>query len=125
MSGGYGPPLTFYPFPPTFPWPPPQNFLPPPGGFSPRPGGPAFLAGRVAVNGEIVRLLGSKVDPAHDSVTVDGQVVRAKKKIYAALHKPVGCVCSRNDELHRPTIYQLLPAEWTNVNSVGRLDFKS
>jgi len=102
-----------------------QKFLADAGVASRRAGEQVILAGRVAVNGEIVRLLGSKVDPARDLVTVDGEVVRAKKKIYAALHKPVGCVCSRNDELHRPTIYQLLPGEWTNVNSVGRLDFKS
>ncbi len=90
-----------------------------------RAGEQFILAGRVMVNGQTVRLLGSKVDPVHDSVAVDGKIVRVKKKIYIALHKPLNCVCSRNDELKRPTIYDLLPAEWTTVNSVGRLDFKS
>lgn len=84
-----------------------------------------ILDGRVAVNGEIVRLLGSKVDPDHDKITVDGRPVREKKKLYIALHKPRGCVCSRKDELGRPTIYELLPKEWETVQSVGRLDFDS
>jgi 23S rRNA pseudouridine2605 synthase len=84
-----------------------------------------ILAGRVSVNGKAIRLLGSKVDPAHDKVFVDGKPVRAQRKIYLALHKPVGCVCSRKDELGRRTVYELLPREWENVQTVGRLDFNS
>ena len=84
-----------------------------------------ILAGRVTVNGDAVRLLGTKVDPLHDKVFVDGKPVRARRKIYLALHKPVGCVCSRKDELGRRTIYELLPKEWENVQTVGRLDFDS
>ncbi len=84
-----------------------------------------ILDGRVAVNGRTARLLGTKVDPLHDAVTVDGRPVRAKRKLYVALHKPVGCVCSQRDELGRPTIHDLLPKEWQNLHSVGRLDFDS
>lgn len=79
----------------------------------------------MAVNGETVRLLGTKVDPDHDKIAVDGRLVRAKRKIYAALHKPAGCVCSRQDEHGRPTIYELVPREWETVQSVGRLDYDS
>jgi len=82
-----------------------------------------ILAGRVAANGETVRQLGAKVDPARDRVTVDGRPVRAKRKLYLALNKPRGCVCSRNDEFSRPTIYELLPKEWSNLYSAGRLDY--
>ena len=102
-----------------------QKFLADAGVASRRAGEQFILDGRVAVNGTIVRLLGTKVDPAHDKVSVDGLPVRAIKKIYAVLHKPPGCVCSRKDELNRPTIYALVPKEWINVSSVGRLDFKS
>jgi 23S rRNA pseudouridine2605 synthase len=83
------------------------------------------LEGRVSVNGQTVRLLGSKVDPLHDRVVVDGKPVRAKKLLYLALNKPPGCVCSRQDELNRPTIYELLPREWNTVQTVGRLDYNS
>ena len=102
-----------------------QKFLADAGVASRRAGEQFILAGRVTVNGETIRLLGSKVDPARDSVLVDGKIVHVKKKIYVALHKPLNCVCSRNDELQRATIYGLIPGEWTTVNSVGRLDFKS
>jgi 23S rRNA pseudouridine2605 synthase len=102
-----------------------QKFLADAGVASRRAGEQFILEGRVAVNGTVVRLLGTKVDPDHDQVVVDGKPVRAKKLIYAALNKPVGCVCSRKDELDRPTIYQLLPREWETVQSVGRLDYNS
>ena len=64
-----------------------------------------ILEGRVGVNGQLIRLLGTKVEPEHDKVTVDGRPVRARNKVYIALHKPAGCVCSHKDELNRPTIY--------------------
>lgn len=84
-----------------------------------------ILDGHVSVNGRVVMLLGSKVSPEHDLISVDGKPVRLRKKLYLALHKPRGCVCSRKDEHERPTIYELLPKEWTGVYSVGRLDFAS
>lgn len=100
-----------------------QKFLAEAGVASRRAGERIILEGRIAVNGQPVRLLGTKVDPLHDRVTVDGKAIRAKRKIYLALHKPRGCVCSRNDEHQRPTIYELLPKEWSEVYSVGRLDY--
>ena len=84
-----------------------------------------ILAGRVAVNGQVIRLLGTKIDPAQDEISVDGKPARARRKLYIALHKPVGCVCSRKDELGRRTVYELLPREWQNAQTVGRLDFNS
>jgi 23S rRNA pseudouridine2605 synthase len=102
-----------------------QKFLADAGVASRRAAEKIILEGRVSVNGQVVRLLGTKIDPAHDQVVLDGQPVRAQKKIYLALHKPVKCVCSHKDELGRPTIYELLPREWQMVSSVGRLDFNS
>jgi pseudouridine synthase len=102
-----------------------QKFLADAGVASRRAGEQFILEGRVFVNGSVVRLLGSKVDPTRDEVKVDGKIVRPKSKIYLAMHKPPGCVCSRNDELGRPTIYGFIPEEWTTVNTVGRLDYKS
>jgi len=81
--------------------------------------------GRVSVNGQTVSELGRKVDPLHDHVTVDGKPVKARRKIYLALNKPKGLVCSRKDELGRSTIYDLLPKEWGHLHSIGRLDFNS
>jgi 23S rRNA pseudouridine2605 synthase len=84
-----------------------------------------ILAGRVAVNGETVGVLGTRVDPVHDAVAVDGKPVRAKRKLYVALNKPMKLVCSRKDEFERATIYELLPNEWGHLHSVGRLDYNS
>jgi len=102
-----------------------QKFLADAGIASRRAAEQIILDGRVSVNGRQIRLLGTKVEPAHDEVSVDGKLVRAKRKLYLALNKPPGCVCSHKDELGRPTIYQLLPKEWQIVHSVGRLDFNS
>ena len=102
-----------------------QKFLAEAGVASRRAAEQFILDGRIAVNGKIVRQLGTKVDPVHDGVTVDGRPARVRRKLYVALHKPAGCVCSHADELGRPTIYELLPKEWQLVSSVGRLDFSS
>ena len=102
-----------------------QKFLAEAGVSSRRAGEAIILDGRVTVNGRIVKELGGKVDPAHDRVTVDGAVLRSKRKLYVALHKPRGYVCSRRDELKRRTVGNLLPREWSNLYSVGRLDFES
>jgi len=78
--------------------------------------------GRVSVNGRLIQELGTKVDPARDRVTVDHQVVKARRKYYVALHKPRGYLCTRRDLARRPTIGDLLPREWGHLYSVGRLD---
>jgi 23S rRNA pseudouridine2605 synthase len=102
-----------------------QKFLAEAGVASRRAAEQIIVAGRVTVNGQIVRLLGTKVDPLHDKVSVDGKLVRERKKLYIALHKPVGYVCSHKDELGRRTVYELLPKEWEMAHTVGRLDFNS
>jgi 23S rRNA pseudouridine2605 synthase len=102
-----------------------QKFLAEAGVASRRAAEQLIRAGRVTVNGESVRTLGTKVDPARDQIRVDAKPVRAQRKLYLALHKPRGCVCSRADEHGRPTIYELLPKEWRTVYSAGRLDFAS
>ncbi|HRI12195.1 MAG TPA: pseudouridine synthase [Verrucomicrobiota bacterium] len=81
--------------------------------------------GRVAVNGEVVRVLGTKVNPAADTITVEGKEVRPRRKIYVVLHKPAGFVCTRRDPRDRKVVADLLPAEWAHLFTVGRLDRES
>ncbi len=102
-----------------------QKFLAEAGLASRRAGEQLILEGRVAVNGRTVQELGTRVDPMHDRVTLDGKPAQVKRKIYIALHKVRGLVCSRHDELGRPTIYTLLPREWGHLHTVGRLDYNS
>jgi 23S rRNA pseudouridine2605 synthase len=100
-----------------------QKFLADAGVASRRAGEKIMQSGRVAVNGRVVSELGAKVDPLHDIVTLDGAPVRPKRKLYVALHKPSGYVCSRQDPHGRKTVTSLLPQEWKNLFTVGRLDY--
>ncbi|MDW8381566.1 MAG: pseudouridine synthase [Verrucomicrobiota bacterium] len=102
-----------------------QRFLAEAGVASRRAAEQMIAAGRVRVNGEVITALGCRVDPDRDEVAVDGQVVRGRRKLYVALHKPPGYVCSRRDPQGRPVVHDLLPAEWRSLYTVGRLDRQS
>jgi 23S rRNA pseudouridine2605 synthase len=102
-----------------------QKFLAEAGVASRRASEAIITASRVTVNGAVTSELGFKVDPARDRVTVDGRPVRVKRKLYVALHKPAGYVCTRTDAQARDKIGDLLPKEWTELFSVGRLDCQS
>jgi len=58
-------------------------------------------SGRVSVNGQPVRLLGTKVDAECDAVAVDGTPVVIERKVYIALNKPAGFLCTNNDTNRR------------------------
>lgn len=81
-----------------------------------------IVAGRVSVDGQIVRELGTKVDPQRQVIAVDGQVIRAEEKVHYALHKPSGVVSTVRDPQGRPTVRQLLSAVRQRIFPVGRLD---
>ena len=82
----------------------------------------AIAAGRVQVNGRVVRDKDLWVDPVRDEVLCDGTALRAKKKEVWMLHKPVGCVTTARDERDRATVYALLPEGLPWLAPVGRLD---
>src|ERR1044071_7160119 len=102
-----------------------QKFLAEAGVASRRASEEIILAGRVGLNGRVVKELGTKVDPACDRVSVDGRPLKARRKLYVALNKPPGYICSRQDSGPSRMIGELLPKEWTNLYSVGRLDSDS
>src|SRR5437016_2400160 len=102
-----------------------QKFLADAGVASRRNGEQLILAGRVGVNGQVVRVLGTKIDPARDRVTVDGTAVKTRRKLHLALNKPRGYICSRHDPAKRRAVGDLLPKEWNNLYPVGRLDCDS
>ena len=82
-----------------------------------------ILAGRVKVNGEVIRELGVKADPDRDLIEVNGKRLRIEeKKIYVLLYKPRGYVTTARDPQGRPTVLDLLPDIKTRVFPVGRLD---
>ena len=102
-----------------------QKFLADAGVASRRASEEIILAGRVAVNGQTVQVLGTKIDPARDRVALDGTAIRPRRKLYLALNKPRGYICSRHDPSKRRTVGDLLPREWNNLYPVGRLDYDS
>ena len=102
-----------------------QKYLSEAGVASRRAGEALISAGNVEVNGQVVQVLGAKVDPARDTVTVGGVPIQPRRKLYLAVHKPRGHVCSRRDEKGRPLLGDLMPKEWAHCYPVGRLDRES
>ncbi len=80
--------------------------------------------GRVTVNGQTVREMGTKADPARDDIRVDGRRIKSAARLrYILLYKPAGYVTTRSDPQRRPTVIDLLGGVREYVYPVGRLDY--
>ncbi len=83
-----------------------------------------IVEGKIFVNGEPQTVLGTKIDPETDKVSVNNVVIKQRSNlIYIAINKPVGIVTS----CHQPdskTIVELLNIK-ERVYPVGRLDKES
>lgn len=79
-------------------------------------------AGRVSVNGRVVRDPDAWVDMERDRVAFDGKPLRSEARAYLLLHKPAGYITTYRDPHGRPTIYDLLPDRERYLFPVGRLD---
>lgn len=94
------------------------------GGVASRRAAEALItAGRVRVNGIVVKELGTKADPHKDKVEIDGKRVVAESFVYLMVHKPRGVVATMNDPEGRPTVGELLKPVGARVYPIGRLDF--
>jgi pseudouridine synthase len=84
-----------------------------------------ILEGRVTVNGDTVRELGTKADPQKDVIKVDGRRIKTVvHNRYIVLHKPKGYVTTRSDPEGRRTVLDLI-GEGDYIYPVGRLDYDS
>ena len=83
-----------------------------------------ILQGRVRVNGQVVTQLGTKVDPAQDTIEVDGQPITLEKKVYILLHKPRGYLSDTRDFRGRSSALGLVPNR-ERLYPAGRLDARS
>lgn len=78
--------------------------------------------GRVRIDGQPVRELGLRIDPAGHEITVDGQPVQPERHVYWAVHKPRGYLCTNHDQQGRPRALDLIDHVSERVYTVGRLD---
>ena len=78
--------------------------------------------GKVKVNGRVA-MIGDKVDPKKDTVTVSGKkIVKTKNHTYIVLHKPRGFITTMSDEKDRKCVAELIKDVDGRVYPVGRLD---
>ena len=85
-----------------------------------------IAAGRVAVNGRVVREMGTRIDPAVDQVAVDGiPVPVVPDLVYLALNKPRGVLSAMHDDQGRPCVGDYVADREQRVFHVGRLDADS
>jgi len=83
-----------------------------------------ILAGRVSVNGRVVREVGTKAFWGRDRILVDGkEISRPSRRLYLMLNKPFGTICTLSDPQGRPLVTDLLHDINERVYPVGRLDF--
>jgi pseudouridine synthase len=81
-------------------------------------------AGRVEVDGEVVRRFGARVDPEKQIIRVDGRRIPARASLtYLALNKPPGVVSTMSDDRGRRTIADLIGDHDERLFHVGRLDY--
>jgi len=79
--------------------------------------------GRIEVDGQVVRTLGTKINGS-EIIKADGKEIKPKqKKIYILLNKPVGYISTAKDQFSRKTVIDLIEPVKERVYPVGRLDY--
>lgn len=100
-----------------------QKFLAHSGVASRRAAEKMIQNGRVSINGNVTKEMGTVVDE-NDIVEVDGRIVKTENnKLYIMLNKPVGYVTTSNDQFSRPIVLDLISGIHERIYPVGRLDY--
>lgn len=82
-----------------------------------------IIEGRVKVDNEVQKELGSKIDPTKNIVEVDGKIIKVEeKKVYIKLNKPVKYITTVKDEKNRNTVLDLINIK-ERIYPIGRLDY--
>ncbi|MDT0277126.1 pseudouridine synthase [Blastococcus goldschmidtiae] len=80
-------------------------------------------AGRISVNGAVVRVQGMRVDPTRDKIAVDGVRVETRDdRVTYAMNKPPGVLTAMSDDRNRPTVGDMVGDLAPGLVHVGRLD---
>jgi 23S rRNA pseudouridine2605 synthase len=82
----------------------------------------AIRAGRLKVNGRVVRDPECWVRPGQDTIQLDGERLKSTRKIYLLFYKPKGVITSHGDPAGRKTVYDCLDELGRWAAPVGRLD---
>jgi 16S rRNA pseudouridine516 synthase len=80
-------------------------------------------AGRVTVDGKVIKDNSCKIDPEKQEICLDGEVLGGKRRCVVMLNKPAGFVTATEDPVER-TVMELLPTDMKHLDlkPVGRLD---
>ena len=80
-------------------------------------------AGRVTVDGKVIKDNSCKIDPEKQEICLDGEVLSGKRRCVVMLNKPAGFVTATEDPVER-TVMELLPENMKHLDlkPVGRLD---
>ena len=82
-------------------------------------------AGRVKVNGRLIRNPDHWVDMERDRVQFDGKPLAPRERLYLLLYKPAGYLTTYKDPQGRATVYDLIADVGTFLSPVGRLDLNT
>ncbi len=84
-----------------------------------------ITSGRVSVDGNVIRELGTKVEIGANRVSLDGKELELeRKKYYVMLNKPYGYISAVKDQFDRPTVTDIIKEELNvSLHPVGRLDY--
>jgi 23S rRNA pseudouridine2605 synthase len=83
-----------------------------------------IVDGRVKLNGKVVTVLGTQVDPGKDLVLLDGNLVAVNpERKYFLFYKPPGVVTTLSDPEGRPSVGDYAKDTGGRVFPIGRLDY--
>ena len=82
-----------------------------------------ILAGKVKVNGEVIRELGYKAD-FNDEIMVDNRPITTEEKVVYMLNKPKNVISSVSDDKGRKCVTDLIESKY-RLYPLGRLDYDS
>ena len=81
-----------------------------------------ILQGKIQVNGQVVKELGTKINPKKDEIKYNDKIVKQEeRKVYILLNKPIGYVTTVKDQFYRDSVLDLVKVKERLV-PVGRLD---
>src|SRR6266567_961068 len=82
-----------------------------------------IAAGRVEVDGKLVREMGVRVDPDTAVIRVDGlRIAQADRNVHLAFNKPLGVLSAMSDRDGRPNLGDYVGDRRERLFHVGRLD---